>query len=336
MLRSLVFLAGLLAVIPASADEVVNVYSARHYDTDDALYRQFEDETGIKVKIIEGGSDALLERLRREGNRSPADVFITVDAGRLNKAEEEGIFQPISSAVLEERVPENLRHPDGLWFGLTQRVRVILASKDRVKEGEITTYEDLAKPKWKDRVLIRSSSNIYNQSLVGSILEAYGDEGALAWCKGVVNNMARKPQGGDRDQIRAVAAGEGDVAVANHYYYARLLTSDNEADRKAANSVRLIFPNQQDRGAHVNISGAGVVKSAPNKDNAIKFLEYLVSPEAQAIIASGNSEYPIAPDAKLTPVLEQFGEFEADDVSAHKFGKNNRKAIRMMDQAGWR
>ena len=336
MHRLLVVLVALALPLPTTADEVVNVYSARHYDTDDALYKQFEADTGIKVNIIEGGSDALLERLRREGRRSPADLFITVDAGRLNKAEELGIFQPVSSSVLEERVPENLRHPDGLWFGLTQRVRVILVSKDRVEEGAITSYEDLAKPEWKNRVLIRSSSNIYNQSLVGSVLETHGQDAALAWCRGLVANLARRPQGGDRDQIRAVAAGEADVAVANHYYYAMLLNSDEQADRDAANAVRLIFPNQDDRGAHVNISGAGVVKTAPNKENAIKFLEYLVSPQAQAIIASGNSEYPVTSDAKLTPVLEEFGSFKADDVSAYKFGKNNRNAIRMMDQAGWR
>lgn len=336
MHRLLIVLVALALPLPATADEVVNVYSARHYDTDDALYKQFEADTGIKVNIIEGGSDALLERLRREGRRSPADLFITVDAGRLNKAEELGIFQPVSSSVLEERVPENLRHPDGLWFGLTQRVRVILVSKDRVEEGAITSYEDLAKPEWKNRVLIRSSSNIYNQSLVGSVLETHGHDAALAWCRGLVANLARRPQGGDRDQIRAVAAGEADVAVANHYYYAMLLNSDEQADRDAANAVRLIFPNQNDRGAHVNISGAGVVKTAPNKENAIKFLEYLVSPQAQAIIASGNSEYPVTSDAKLTPVLEKFGSFKADEVSAYKFGKNNRNAIRMMDQAGWR
>ena len=336
MHRLLVVLVALALPLPTTADEVVNVYSARHYDTDDALYKQFEADTGIEVNIIEGGSDALLERLRREGRRSPADLFITVDAGRLNKAEELGIFQPVNSSVLEERVPGNLRHPDGLWFGLTQRVRVILVSKDRVEDGAITSYEDLAKPEWKNRVLIRSSSNIYNQSLVGSVLETHGQDAALAWCRGLVANLARRPQGGDRDQIRAVAAGEADVAVANHYYYAMLLNSDEQADRDAANAVRLIFPNQDDRGAHVNISGAGVVKTAPNKENAIKFLEYLVSPQAQAIIASGNSEYPVTSDAKLTPVLEEFGSFKADDVSAYKFGKNNRNAIRMMDQAGWR
>ena len=336
MLRLITALAFGFVAVAAQGADVVNIYSARHYDTDDTLYRNFKDRTGITVKVIEGNSDALLSRLKREGKRSPADVFITVDAGRLNKAERQGIFAPVKSNVLAERVPSHLRHPEGLWFGLTQRVRVILASKARVKPDEITRYEDLAKPKWRKRVLIRSSSNVYNQSLVGSLIARYGEKRALAWCEAVVANMARRPQGGDRDQIRAVAAGEGDVAVANHYYYARLLTSSKEADRRAANAVRLIFPNQKDRGAHVNISGAGVVKTAPNKANAIKFLEFLVSDRAQQVFAAGNNEYPVVKSVAPPAVLKQFGTFKADAVSAHKFGNNNQQAIRLMDRAKWR
>ena len=209
-------------------------------------------------------------------------------------------------------------------------------SKERVKPGEITRYEDLAKPKWRKRVLIRGSSNIYNQSLVGSLIEAHGQKEALSWCRSLVRNMARRPQGGDRDQIRAVAAGEGDVAVANHYYFARLLTSKKEADRKAANAVRLIFPNQKDRGAHVNISGAGLLKSSRNQANAIKFLEFLVSNEAQKIFAAGNNEYPVVKGVAPPPALKRFGKFKSDPVSAYKFGKNNRRAIFMMDRARWR
>ena len=336
MIRAITILAVALVAISARAAEVVNVYSARHYDTDDTLYEKFRAQTGIEVRVIEGNSDALLTRLRREGKRSPADVFITVDAGRLNKAEEQGIFAPVESKVLTGRVPRNLRHPRGLWFGLTQRVRVILVSRDRVKPGEITRYEDLANPKWRQRVLIRSSANVYNQSLVGLLIEQHGEDKALAWCQSLVANMARRPQGGDRDQIRAVAAGEGDVAVANHYYFARLLTSDKEADRQAANAVRLVFPNQKDRGAHVNISGAGVLKTAPNRAHAIRFLEFLVSDEAQKVFAAGNNEYPVVKGVDPPPVLKQFGEFKADVVSAHKFGQNNQRAIRMMDRAKWR
>ena len=336
MLRRLSPLSLIVFSINATASDTVTVYSARHYDTDDALYQKFEEQAGIKVNVIEGRSEALLERMRREGKRSPADVFITVDAGRLNTAEEEGIFQGVSSRVLNERVPEHLRHPQGLWFGLTKRVRVILVSKDRVKPGEITSYEDLAKPRWRKSVLIRSSSNVYNQSLVGSLIEQHSEAQALKWCQALVENMARRPQGGDRDQIRAVAAGEGAVAVANHYYYARLLASEKAADREAANAVRLVFPNQHGRGAHVNISGAGVVKTAPNKENAVKFLEYLVSDDAQKAFAAGSYEYPVVPAVPRASVLEQFGEFKGDVVSAYAFGKNNKKAIRIMDQAGWR
>ena len=336
MIRVLTFLAAVCIAVNVGTAEVVNVYSARHYDTDDALYDKFKSQTGIEVKVIEGKSDALLERLRREGKRSPADVFIAVDAGRLNKAEAHGVFHPVESETLNERVPSHLRHPKGLWFGLTKRVRIILYSKDRVKSGEIANYEDLVDAKWRNRVLIRSSTNIYNQSLVGSMIETHSEDAALKWCQGLVQNMARRPQGGDRDQIRAVAAGEGDVAVANHYYYARMLTSDTAADREAAAKVQLLFPNQKDRGAHVNISGAGVVKTAPNKANAVKFLEFLVSDEAQKVFAAGNQEYPVVEGVELSPVLQEFGEFKGDGVSAYKFGGNNLKAIRLMDRAGWR
>jgi len=319
-----------------AADEVVNVYSARHYDTDDVLYDDFTKQTGIEVRVIEGGSDELLERLKREGSRSPADVFITVDAGRLFKAEEQGLFQSVESEELTERVPEHLRHPEGKWFGLTERVRAIYIPKDRVRVGEITTYEQLADDEWRDRVLIRSSSNVYNQSLVGSLIAAHGEQRVEQWAEGVVENMARRPQGGDTDQLRALAAGEGDVAVANHYYYARMLTSDDADDRAAAAKLQLVFPNQEGRGAHVNISGAGVVKHAPNKKNAVKFLEYLASDKAQQIFAAGNQEFPVVEGIEISPVLKQFGEFKEDKVSAHEFGQNNEKAIRVMDRAGWR
>ena len=325
----------LLTTCLLHAEEVVNVYSARHYDTDDSIYDEFTAKTGIKVNLISASSDALIERLQREGKRSPADVFITVDAGRLFQAEQKDIFQPIKSATLEKQIPANLRHPDGLWFGLTKRARIILRSKDRTKKGEIKTYEDLANPKWKGKVLIRGSSNVYNQSLVGSIIEAQGKSGAEAWCKGVVANMARPPQGGDRDQIKGVAAGEGDVAVANSYYFARMLSGTPE-EREAASKVEVVFPNQENRGTHVNLSGVGVVKAAPNKANAIKFIEFLASDRAQEVFAKGNNEYPVAPSAQTIPVLKEFGKFKEDKVNAAKFGNNNTEAIRMMDRAGWR
>ncbi len=318
-----------------TAAEVVNVYSARHYDTDDTIYSEFEKQTGIEVKLIEGKSDALLQRLKREGKRSPADVFITVDAGRLYRAEQQGVFQPVTSKVLEERIPSNLRHPDGLWFALTKRARIILRSKDRVKEGEIMSYEDLAKPEWKGRVLIRSSSNVYNQSLVGAIIDAHGEADAEKWCQHLVANMARKPQGGDRDQIKGVAAGEADVAVANSYYYARMLGGTPE-EKAAAAKVEVVFPNQKNRGTHVNISGIGVVKTAPNKANAVKFIEYLTSDKAQEVFAAGNNEYPVVKGVATVPVLESFGDFKEDILNPAIFGKNNQAAIQMMDRAGWR
>ena len=319
----------------AAGQEVVNVYSSRHYDTDDALYRQFEAETGIKVNVIEGDADALLTRIENEGDLSPADVFVAVDAGRLHKAVERGVLSAVESDVLSGAIPANLRHPDGLWFGLSRRVRVILLGPD-VPADAVTTYEGLADPALRGELLVRSSSNIYNQSLVASLIARLGPEKAQEWCEGVVANFARTPQGGDRDQIRAVAAGEGDVAVANHYYFARMLAGDDADDRGAAEKLRLIFPNQDGRGAHVNVSGAGVLKTAPNRENAVKFLEYLTTPEAQRQWAIANFEYPAVEGVELPDVLQQFGEFKADDVNAAVYGENNREAVRVMDRAGWR
>lgn len=314
---------------------VVNVYSARHYDVDDELYTLFKAQTGIDVNIIEGDSASLLERLRREGEQSPADLFVAVDAGRLHQAELEGIFDPVQSDTLNERIPESLRHPEGLWFGLTKRARVIVFAKDRVQADELASYEDLADPKWKGRVLIRSSSNVYNQSLVGSIIAAHGEEEAETWCRGLVANMARKPQGGDRDQVRAVAAGEGDVAVANSYYLAHMMSGSPE-DQEAISKMSVLFPNQSDRGTHVNISGAGVVKGAPNRDNAIKFLEFLTSDAAQQIFAGGNKEYPVVTSAEPAPELAAFGSFKEDPVNASVFGAGNQQALMLMDRCGWR
>lgn len=333
------FLALALSVLSPTAalaaEEVVNVYSARHYDTDDELIQRFTAETGIKVNLIEGNSDTLLARLKQEGDLSPADVFITVDAGRLRTAEEQGVFQPTRSKVLEARIPASVRHPEGLWFGLTKRARVIVASKDRVPADLTLDYEDLVDPEWKGRVLIRSSSNIYNQSLVASLIEARGASGAEEWCRGIVANLARTPQGGDRDQIRAVAAGEGDVAVVNHYYLARMI-GGKEADRAAAAKVRVIFPNQDDRGTHVNVCGAGVVKQAPNRENAVKFIEFLASTPAQQRFAEGNQEYPVVEAVPTSSTLAGFGPYKADQLNAAKLGANNKQAVRMMDRAGWR
>ncbi|MFI4915888.1 MAG: Fe(3+) ABC transporter substrate-binding protein [Phycisphaerales bacterium JB060] len=322
------------------SQEVVNVYSARHYDTDDALYERFTAETGIRVKLIEGGSDQLLARMQREGDLSPADVFITVDAARLERALQAGVLASIESEELERRVPQDLRDPEGRWFAITRRVRLIVASKDRVPAGAIISYADLADERWRDRVLIRSSSSVYNQSLVASLIHRIGAEAAQAWCEGVVANLARTPQGGDRDQVRAIAAGEGDVALVNHYYIARMLAGDG-ADRQAADSVRIIFPDQDSSdtplgGAHVNISGAGVAVNAPNRENAIRFIEYLLSDSAQKSLAEGNFEYPVIEGVELADVLKRFEAFRAADVPVSAMAEKNREAVETMDRAGWR
>ncbi len=331
--------AGLLLVTTASAASVaeeVNVYSSRHYDTDVRLYRGFTEQTGIKVNLIEGDADQLIERIKAEGRNSPADVLITVDAGRLWRAEEAGILQPISSPVLEQRIPASLRDPDGKWFGLSRRVRIIIYALDRVQSGEIRTYEDLADPKWKGRICMRSSTAIYNQSLVASMIEADGPEATEQWAKGLVANMARPPQGADTDQIKAVAAGECDVAVVNHYYLVRLIESGNPDDRAIADKVGIVFPNQAGRGAHANISGAGVLVNAPDKANAIKFLEYLTTDQAQIYFTQGNYEFPVVPGVKLDPMLVELGNFKTDEINASKYGEHNAEAVMLMDRAGWK
>ncbi len=315
--------------------QVVNVYSARHYDGDDEVFARFTDATGIEVNLLEDRADALLERMKSEGETGPADVFITVDAGRLYQAEQQNVFAPIESAALNARVPAQHRHPDGLWYGITKRARVIAYARDRVQPDEIATYAALADPNWKGRVLVRSSSSVYNQSLVGSIIAAEGEEAAEAWCVGLVANMARTPQGGDRDQIRAISAGEGDVAIVNSYYYAGMVAGSEE-DQAVVASVGLLFPDQQGRGAHVNVSGAGVVRTAPNRENAIRFVEYLTSPEAQEALAAANNEFPIVEGTPLKPVLEGFGAFKEDALDASVIGSNNPVALRIMDRAGWR
>jgi iron(III) transport system substrate-binding protein len=318
-----------------SAGEL-NLYSSRHYDSDDALYQSFTAKTGIEINLIEAEADELLSRIESEGENSPADVLMTVDAGRLWRAEEKGLFQPVDSEMLNAAIPENLRHPDGLWFGLTQRARVIVYNKDAVDPSELSTYEDLADAKWKGRVCIRSSGNIYNQSLMGSMIESIGVDATESWAKGLVSNLAREPEGGDTDQIKAVAAGQCDVAVANHYYWARLAKSDDAADQQIAEQVGVYFPNQGDRGTHVNISGVGVVANAPNYDNAVQFIEFLVTPEAQAIFAESNNEYPVVEGVKVDDVVSALGEFKVDTINVSAYGSNNATVLQIADRAGWK
>ena len=335
VLASAAALVLLLGSAVASAAEV-NLYTSRHYQTDEALYENFTKATGIKVNRIEGKAGALLERLKSEGMNSPADIFITVDAGNLWRADQAGLFQPVRSGTLDGRIPESLRHPDGHWFGFSTRARVIYVAKDRVGDGEILNYEDLADPKWKGRVCIRSSSNIYNQSLVSSLIDANGEAGAETWAKAVVGNFARDPQGGDTDQIRAVAAGECDVALGNHYYYVRLKTKPKDKDKGVAEKIRVVFPNQGNRGTHVNVSGAGILKNAPNKESAIAFLEYLAGSEAQRYFADGNDEFPVVSEVVANGAVMNLGEFERDPIKVAIYGENQPLAQKIMDRAGWK
>ncbi|MEQ8965727.1 MAG: Fe(3+) ABC transporter substrate-binding protein [Azospirillaceae bacterium] len=318
-----------------AAAQEVNVYSARHYDTDNALYERFTEETGIEVNVIEGGSDELIERINAEGVNSPADVLITVDAGRLWRAVEADVFQSATSDMLEERVPEHLRHPDGLWYGLTKRARVIYYNKEAGPPAGVSTYEDLTD--FDGTICIRSSSNIYNQSLLASMIAAHGAEAAEEWAAGVVDHFARPPAGNDRAQIRGVAAGECTVAVANTYYLGHMLSEGADpADAEAAVLVDFMFPNQDGRGAHVNISGAGVVANAPNKDNAIRFLEFLTSDGAQEVFAGGNNEYPVVEGVEVTGPIADYGtDFVEDTVNASLLGENNPEAVRIFDRVGW-
>ena len=326
----------LTAAVSAQAQQkVLNLYSSRHYQTDEALYANFEKATGIKINRIEGPEDPLIERMKSEGVKSPADVLVTVDMGRLLKAQQLGLFQPVRSAVLEQKVPQELRAPDGTWFGFSVRARPIYYAKARVDAAQITDYESLADPKWRGKVCTRSGMHPYNLSLMSSMVAANGVEKAEAWARGVVANMARPPKGGNTDQIKAVAAGECDVALGNTYYFARMMKSDKPEDRTVVERVGVIFPNQGNRGAHINISGAGVAKYAPNRENAIKFLEYLTSPEAQNYFANGNNEYPVIGSAD-NPQLKLMGAFKRDPLPMDMVGKNYAVAAQIFDRAGWK
>lgn len=314
----------------------INLYSSRHYDSDDALYQSFVDRTGIQVQLVEAEADQLIERIKSEGANSPADVLMTVDAGRLWRAQQEDLFQPVQSSVLTAAVPANLRDPDGLWFGLSKRARVIMYNKDRVNPAELSTYENLTDSKWRGRILIRSSTNVYNQSLVGSMIEALGADATSEWARGLVANFARPPEGGDTTQIQGIASGAGDIAISNTYYLARLAASNKPEEREVASQVGVFFPNQRDRGTHINISGGGVLKTARNRAGAIQFLEHLAGQEAQEIFAKGNYEYPVLASATLDPMVASFGQFKEDTMSAAIFGRNNAAALQLMDRVGWK
>jgi iron(III) transport system substrate-binding protein len=336
MKRLIILIASLAFFYSCSESEEVNIYSSRHYDTDLELYDQFTEETGIEINLIEGSSDELIERMRNEGINSPADVVITVDAGRLWRAKEADVLQPIESDYLEEVIPEQLRDVDDMWVGLSKRVRGIIYNRENVDPADLEGYMDLADEKWNGRLCVRSSNNIYNQSLVASLIESNGEERVEEWANGLVSNFARDPQGGDTDQIKAVAAGICDVAIANHYYLARLMQSSDEQDLEVAEKVDIYFPPAEFGGAHVNISGAGIAANSPNKENAIRFIEYLATEEAQQLYSIGNNEFPILQDMEVPGVLGEFGSFDSDAVNVTSYGENNPLAIRLMDRTGWR
>ncbi len=335
--RSASLLAGLCALLftTLSQAEVVNIYSARHYDTDMALYDQFTKNTGITVNLIEGGSDALIERIANEGKYSPADMLITVDAGRLWRAQARGVFQPIDSQVLNSKIPSNLREPRGHWFGLSKRARVIVYNRNRGLPFVLDNYEQLADPRLQGMVCMRGSSNIYNLSLLAALIDANGPQAAQTWANGVVENFSRPAQGNDTSNLTAVASGECGLTLANTYYMGRWLASADKGARQVMDSLAVIFPNQQNRGTHVNISGAGITRYAPNKDNAVKFLEYLVSDFAQKLFAEGNNEYPVV-GPTTGPIVQLGDEFTEDQINAGLLGKNQAQAVQIYDVAGWR
>jgi iron(III) transport system substrate-binding protein len=329
------FLASLALFSTTAGAQELNLYSARHYQTDEALYANFSKQTGIKINRIEAKEDELLERIRNEGAASPADIFITVDAARLAKADELGLFAPVKSMLLESRIPAHLRSPD--WFAFSTRARVIIHNKDTVKSADVQDYEDLAKPAMKGKVCMRSGSHPYNLSLMSALIAHLGEQKAEDWARGVVANFARAPKGGDTDQIKAVAAGECGVAVSNTYYLARLMRSDKPEDRKVMDKIAIVWPDQKSFGAHINISGGGMLKTAPHKEAAVKFLEYLASDEAQRYFADGNNEWPAVTAVPIkNPALEAMGKFKADALPVATLAKNAATAQKIYDRAGWR
>lgn len=313
----------------------VNLYSARIESLIKPLLDEFTEETGIKVNLVTGNADELLQRLQNEGRNTPADILLTTDAGRLHRAMEVDLVQPVTSDILTQRIPASYRHPDGYWFGLSLRARPIMYAKDRVDPAELSTYEALVEPRWNNRICVRSSSNVYNQSMVASMIVANGEAATEEWAKGLVANFARSPQGGDRDQISAAAAGQCDIVIANTYYLAGMLTSNDPKEREAAEKIGVFWPNQNDRGVHINVSGAAVIKDAKNQKNAIKLIEFLSNDSSQKWYAETNGEYPVRADIERGELLEQWGDFLADPLDMDKLGEFNAAALRLMDRAGW-
>lgn len=315
----------------------VVLYSSRHYDSDQALYDAFKEKTGITVEVKKADAKALLEEIEKAGNDSPADLFYTADAGKLAEAKRKGLFQPIGSKVVNENVPEIYRDKEDMWTALTMRARIIAYSLDRVKPEQLSTYEDLADEKWKGKIVTRPSSHVYNQSLVASFIEINGEEKTKKWAEGLVKNFARNPKGNDRDQVKTVAAGEADLAIVNSYYIGLMTNSSKDEEKNAVSKVGVFFPNQKTTGTHVNVSGAGILKGAKNKENAVKLLEYLSSEEVQEKFSSANYEFPVNKKVEVkNELLKSWGEFKKQDINLSVLGENNKKAQKLMDEAGWK
>ena len=318
----------------ASSDtgEVVNIYSARHYDVDKELYKKFEEETGIKVNVVEGKAPELLERLKREGKDTQADVFATADIANLYQAIESDLVQNIESDIVNKNVPENLRGENNEWVGFTTRARIVAYDKESVNPEELSTYEDLTSDKWKDSILVRSSDSSYNQSLLASFIELNGEEKSKQWAQGIVNNMARQPEGNDRDQVKAIAAGEGKLAIVNTYYVGRMLNSEDAEEVKAAEKIKVFFPEN----THVNVSGAVISKHSKNKENAVKFIEFMTDEYAQKAMTEANYEYPVNPSVEASELLKSWGEFKPQDIDITKIGEYNKKAVEIFNEVGWK
>ena len=316
----------------------INIYSQRHYQVDKKQYENFEKKTGIKINVIKAGADELLERLYNEGKNSPADLFVTVDAGKLQKGVEKGLFQKIINKKIESNIISDLKDANSYWVPVTYRARLIVYSNERVLASELSTYEDLANPKWKGKILVRSSSNAYNQALMASMYANIGEEATKKWSKGIVNNLARDPKGNDRDQVKAIASGQGDLAIVNSYYIGMLLSSEKESEVLAGKSISVFFPNQakEDRGTHVNISGFALTKNAPNRENAIRLLEYLTDVEAQNTYVNNSFEYPINPKVKPSKIVSSWGEFKFDKLDLNLLGSLRADAIKIFDYTGWK
>lgn len=324
---------------PAASGEAggqLNLYTARHYDADQQLYRLFEEQTGVRVNRVDGNPDQLIARMRTEGANSPADVFVAADAGALWRAQEAGLLQPVASEVLTAAIPANLRDPEGHWFGLARRARIVAYDTARVRPEEVDTYEEIASPRFRGKLCVRSSDSVYNLSLVGALIEAWGPDKAGAWVRGVVANMARPPEGGDRDQIRAVGAGVCEIALTNSYYFIRMASGEDAGDRALTERVKLVFPSLAGQGVHVNVSGGGVARNAPNRDNAVRFLEFLTTPEAQTIIATANNEFTAANGVPDPAPVSAWSGFTAHPMSVTAYGRRQSEAQSLMTAAGWR